>query len=369
MPPLTVLIKPASGDCDLRCRYCFYRDETERRETKSFGRMTEATLENVVRRSLAYAEYSCSFCFQGGEPTLVGLDFFRSYIALTRKYAKQGVQISHAIQTNGMLLTAEWAEFFRENHFLVGLSLDGPEHIHNQGRVTASGNGSFDRVWQAKKLLEDHQVDFNILTVVTQQSAKHVEEIYRFFVDNDLLFQQYIPCLAPLDAEGKGAFALSAEEYGTFLCRLFDMWYTDMTSGKPVYIRYFENLAGMLMGYPPENCGMCGKCVNQYVVEADGSVYPCDFYVLDQYYLGNFNQNGIAAINRREQEVRFVSSSAAQEPECLNCDYYPLCRGGCRRDRQQADMATLGKSCYCRAYQTFFPYAIPRLVSLIQKLK
>jgi len=364
-----MLIKPASGSCNLRCGYCFYHDETSRRETACFGLMSPETLENVVKKAMREAEGLCAFTFQGGEPMLAGLEFFQTYISLTKKYARPGLRVSHAIQTNGTLINDDWARFFAGNRFLVGLSMDGPAPLHDRHRTGPGGAGSFDQVWRAKGLLEKHQADFNILTVVTKANAKQVSRIYKFFVENGLWYQQYIPCLAPLDGEGKGEYALSAEDYGTFLCRLFDLWYADFIKGRKIYIRYFENLAGMLMGYPPENCGLCGHCVNQYVVEADGGIYPCDYYVLDEYFLGNLNRDGFRDLDRREAELGFIASSARQEPECVQCRYYDLCRGGCRRDRQQADMKTLGKSCFCDAYRQFFPYALPRLWQLVQQVR
>ncbi len=369
MPPVTMLIKPASGSCNLRCGYCFYHDEASRRETACFGLMSPETLENVVRKAMGEAQGLCAFTFQGGEPTLAGLEFFRTYIALTKKYARPGLRVSHAIQTNGTLIDEAWARFFAENRFLVGLSIDGPGPLHDRYRTGPGGTGSFERVWRAKGLLEKYQADFNVLTVVTKANARQVSRIYKFFVENGLWYQQYIPCLAPLDGEGRGEYAVSAEDYGAFLCRLFDLWYADFIKGRKIYIRYFENLAGMLMGYPPENCGMCGRCVNQYVVEADGGIYPCDFYVLDEYYLGNLNRDGFRDLDRREGELGFIASSTRQEAECLQCQYYDLCRGGCRRDRQRADMKALGKSCFCDAYRRFFPYALPRLWELVRRVR
>lgn len=369
MPPLTVLIKPASGDCNLRCRYCFYKDETDRRETPSYGVMSVQTLEQIVKKAMEYADMQCTIGFQGGEPTLAGLDFFRTYIELVKKYNRKGLEVAHTLQTNGTLLTDEWAAFLKQNNFLVGLSIDGTACIHNQLRTDAAGRGSFDRVWRGMELLKKHEVDFNVLTVATKQSAAHAAEIYDFFVENGLLFHQYIPCLAPLDAEGCGDYAVTAEEYGQFLCDLFDRWYEGQAQGKPVYVRYFENLAGMLLGYPPENCGMCGRCVNQYVVEADGGVYPCDFYVLDDYRLGSLVTDSFDDLNRKEKEIGFIQASLKPEPECLRCELGGLCRGGCRRDRQLSDMQTLGKSCFCAAYRKFLPYAVPRIVELLKKMQ
>ena len=368
MPPLTVLSKPASGDCNLRCRYCFYQDETQRRETPSYGVMSVQTLEAIVKKVMEYADGQCTIGFQGGEPTLAGLDFFRAYIDLVKKHNRKGLEVAHTLQTNGTLLTEDWAVFLKQNHFLVGLSIDGTACIHDQLRVDAVGRGSFARVWRGKELLQKHGVDFNVLTVVTQQASAHASDIYEFFVENDLLFHQYIPCLAPLDAEGCGQYAVTAEAYSQFLCELFDRWYEDQLRGTQVYVRYFENLAGMLLGYPPENCGMCGHCVNQYVVEADGGVYPCDFYVLDRYRLGNLTTDSFEDLNRSAQQSGFIQDSLKVEPECLQCNLSGLCRGGCRRDRQRADMQTLGKSCFCAAYKKFLPYAVPRLMELLRHL-
>lgn len=369
MPPLTVLIKPASGECNLRCRYCFYQDETSRRETPSYGVMSLQTLEQVVKKAMDYADVQCTIGFQGGEPMLAGLDFYRSYIELVKKYNRKGIPVSHTIQTNGTLLTDAWASFLKQNHFLVGISIDGTAAIHDRLRVDAAGRGSFERVWRGMELLRRHEADFNVLTVVTQQSAGHAADIYDYFVENGLLYQQYIPCLAPLDAEGCGTFAISAEQYGQFLCDLFDRWYDSHIHGTPVYIRYFENLAGMLLGYPPENCGMCGRCVNQYVVEADGGVYPCDFYVLDANRLGSLVTDSFDDLNQRENAIGFIRASLRAEPECLQCSLSGLCRGGCRRDRQRADMQTLGKSCFCAAYKKFLPYAVPRIMELLNRLQ
>ena len=192
MATLSVMMKPASGSCDLRCRYCFYADESRNRETENYGQMSEQTLEQVVKKTLQYATDGCTFGFQGGEPTLRGLEFFRRFVALEKKHNHRGVPVERAIQTNGIHLTQEWATFFRRNHFLVGLSLDGGEAIHDRNRVDAGGQGTFRRVMNAVELLRSNEVDFNILCVVTEQNAPHIEEIYRFFMEQGLVYQQYI---------------------------------------------------------------------------------------------------------------------------------------------------------------------------------
>lgn len=362
MPPLNLLIKPASGRCNLRCKYCFYTDETQKRAVSTYEMMTPRTLEAVVSKALEAAQGSCCFGFQGGEPTLTGLDFYRLLIELEAQYNRRGLPITHTIQTNGLLLDEAWACFLKENHFLVGLSLDGPAQLHDANRPDLSGKGTFARVMGAARLLGRHGVDFNILTVVNARNVHNPERLYRFFMKNGLYYQQYIPCLDPLYSPG-GAFpcSLPPAAYGEFLIRLFDLWLADVKAGRFVYIRYFENFAGMLLGGPPESCGLSGRCINQHVVESDGGVYPCDFYVLDEYRLGNLNTDSFAQIEQRYDALDFADPAGFIRPECRECRWFRLCRGGCRRDRQGAALSQIGENRLCPAFQMFFEHAVPRL--------
>ena len=364
--PIHLLIKPASGNCNLRCTYCFYADITEKRETPSYGRMSEETLEAVVRKALERAEGEVTFAFQGGEPTLSGLPFFRRFVELERTYNARGLALHNAIQTNGILLDEEWAAFLAENHFLVGLSLDGTSAVHDLHRLDARGEGTHKRVLQAARLLAAHKVDFNILTVVTAKVAREIRSIFAFYRRNGLLYQQYIPCLDPLgEARGGHPYSLTPALYERFLKDLFDLWFEDVTAGRFLYIRYFENLVGMLLGQPPEACGMMGICSQQYVVEADGGVYPCDFYVLDEYRLGSLTTDSFDELDARREALGFVALSQQVSDECRGCTWYALCRGGCRRDREplRAD-GTLSCNYFCSAYKGFFAYAYPRLAHL-----
>ena len=202
MPQLNILIKPASGSCNMRCKYCFYADEAKKRAAPSFGAMSMETAENLVRRAVEYAGDGCVFGFQGGEPTLRGLDFFRDFVALVRKYNTGGAKVSYSIQTNGLLLDEQWAAFLKENDFLVGLSMDGDRQTHDLNRVDVKGSGTFSRVLRAARLLEKHEVPFNILTVVNSRVARNVESVYSFYKKNGLLYQQYIPCLDPSSSSG-----------------------------------------------------------------------------------------------------------------------------------------------------------------------
>ena len=360
MPSLSLLIKPASGSCNVRCRYCFYADEQESRGTYSYGLMSEETLELLIKKALSYATRNCSFGFQGGEPTLRGLEFFRKAVALERKYNVHGAQIANAIQTNGLLLDREWARFLHDERFLVGLSLDGTKDIHDENRLDPQGRGTYSRVLQAAQLLEAHKVDFNILTVVTGKTARSISKIYSFFRRSGLLYQQYIPCLDPLEGpRGSSPYSLTPEGYGQFLKTLFDLWYRDVAAGRFIYIRYFENLIGMLLGRPPESCGLSGRCTVQHVIEADGSVYPCDFYCLDPWKLGTVREDDFSTLSKKEKALEFVASSQSLGESCKGCPYYPLCRGGCRRDREP--LHSLGGNYFCPAYKEFFAYALPRL--------
>ncbi len=367
--PLHLLIKPASGNCNLRCKYCFYADITEKREIPSFGMMSLETLEIVVRKALDSGAPEVTFAFQGGEPTLVSLAFYRHLMALTAQYNTRGIPVHYAIQTNGMLVDEEWAAFFAENRFLVGLSIDGTAAVHDLHRVDAKGDGTHKHLMRVARLLQAHKVEFNILTVVSAKVAKEIKSIYAFYKRSGLPYQQYIPCLDPFgEARGGHAYSLTPELYAKFLKDLFDLWYEDIAHGNFVYNRYFENLVGMLMGQPPEACGMMGFCSRQNVVEADGGVYPCDFYVLDEYKIGDLRHDSFADIDKKREEIGFIELSKPMAKECADCQWKSLCRGGCRRDREPVVDGELSRNYFCPAYKEFFAYAYPRLSLLARNL-
>ena len=369
-PAITLLIKPASGSCNLRCRYCFYADEMNLRSEPTRGFMSEETLEILVEKTLRQVSQTATFAFQGGEPTLAGLDFYRHLIDLEKKYNTKNAAVYNSIQTNGIVLDEEWAQFLHDNHFLVGLSLDGYEELHDENRKFPGGSGSFSRVMEAAGLLKRYQVDFNILTVVTAKSARRIRRIYRFFQEQGFAWQQYIPCIDPFE-EDKGAlsYSLTTDRYGKFLKDLFDDWYADWKAGRPVYNRTFENWIGILVGQRPEACSMNGVCSEQWVVEADGTVYPCDFYVLDEWKLGNIREHSFEEMNQKREELQFVALSRHVPEECRSCRWFPLCRNGCRRDRLLLpDGRTPGLNAYCSAYRDFFSYAYPRLEEMARAI-
>lgn len=362
MRALSTLIKPASGLCNMRCKYCFYADITDLREVKSYGVMRPETLETIVRRALEEAEEMCAFGFQGGEPTLAGLDFFRHLIELEEKYNTRGVRISHSLQTNGMLIDNEWALFLSQNHFLTGLSIDGPKAVHDELRPDTAGKGTHNRCMAAARLLRRHGAEFNILTVLTRQLAAHPDKTYNFMKQQGFGFLQFIPCIDGLDeGHGSNRYSLDAAVYGKFLCRIFDLWYSDFVQDKYISIRAFDNYIHMLAGHPPESCAMAGVCSPYALIEADGSVYPCDFYALDEYRLGNVADNSFGELLTGEAAMRFSAASRTLHPDCKECRFFPICRGGCRRDREPFTDAKPRLNPYCAAYQMFFAHALPRM--------
>lgn len=369
MPPVGLLLKPASGSCNMRCRYCFYMDEMRHRETASFGMMSQKALQCIVHKAMAYGEGQVTFGFQGGEPTLAGIGFYRRLMEFERAYAKPGVLVQNTLQTNGYLIDAEWAAFLAKNKFLTGLSIDGPKELHDRNRMDAAGKGTHAKAMRAAQLLHAAGAEFNVLTVVTAQTARTALKTYNYFMRNNLRYMQFIPCIAPLDATAEEReHALSPAQYAQFLKTLFQRWHYDRMRGEFVFIRYFENLLMLLAGQPPESCGISGRCALQFVVEADGSVYPCDFYVLDEWKLGNLLTDSFEDLIASPRAAEFLRESHAIPEECSICPHFSLCQNGCKRDRLPLPEGGYGKSQFCEAYQAFFSYATPMLQELLHKL-
>lgn len=361
MPPLSILVKPASSACDLRCSYCFYADEIKARAVPDRGMMSWEVSHALIEKAARAGEGTVSFLFQGGEPTLAGLDFFRDLVARVSEVFPKNLKAQYAIQTNGTLLDEDWCRFFRENHFLVGLSLDGTRACHDRFRRDKAGKSTYDRAVQAARSLERYGVEHTAVAVVTGHLARHAQSVFAALCGLRPRSQQYIPCLDPLVGEwSTSGCSLSPEAYGGFLKTLFDLWYRELEQGRYWSVRYFDNLIWMLDGRPPEQCSMAGRCSPQYMIEADGSVYPCDFYGLDAYRLGNVLWDTWAALDRAREELGFIQASCQVPEECRSCPWYPLCRSGCRRERQ-VEGGRLGRSRWCRAYAGFLPYALPRL--------
>ena len=364
MNSLTFLIKPASSLCNMKCRYCFYEKIADNRAQKSMGIMTDATAERLISEAfrLVSPGGTINFMFQGGEPTLVGLDFFRRFMALEQKYTKAGIHCHHAIQTNGLYLDEEWVTFFQEHKFLLGISIDGTQAIHDSLRVDAVGCGTWEKATAALRLLDQYHVETNILCVVTAQIAKKPHQIYRSLSQFGNHPIQFIPCLDPIEKKrGSEFFSLRPDAYSKFLCGLFDCWYRDWKSGKYISIRTFEDYLCLLMHLPPSSCAASGACGSYLVVEGDGSLYPCDFYVLDEWKIGNIHDMNLEEAFNNPISVRFIRDGAVRPEACKSCQYLPICRGGCKRDWTQQHA-----NYYCTSFKAFFSYALPRLQEMAQ---
>jgi len=322
--------------------------------------MSSSTRDAIITKALGAAKQSCTFSFQGGEPTLAGIKWFEDFILRVKDKNTASLPVHYSIQTNGYCLNSKWSSFFKRNNFLVGISLDGEEDHHNSNRADIRGKGSFREVFSSIQSLKEAGVNFNILTVVTEQNSYDIKDVFHFYQRQQFRHLQFIPVLLPFDPPPeKVSYSLTPERYGQFLMELFDLWYENLFTSRAISIRFFDNLLGLLKGYPPESCDLQGHCSNQLVIEADGGVYPCDFYVLIDYKMGNINNDSLEELFHNKTSREFINRSMNKSKDCLLCPYFSLCRGGCyrRKDNELKDY-------YCLSFKTFFYYALPRLEML-----
>lgn len=367
MKYVNLLIKPASSLCNLRCKYCFYEDEAQNRMQHSMGIMKEELADTLIRQVFEAVDPdgAVSFAFQGGEPTVAGLPYFRHFTEIVRQTRPPKVRVSFAIQTNGTLLNEEWAKFLKEEGFLVGLSLDGFRESHEAHRVDPEGKGTWKRVLAAKALLERYQVDYNALCVVTGLCAQHPEKAYGSLKNLGFRYMQFIACLDPIGHErGQEPWSLSPEAYGKFLCRLFDLWYQDWSAGNYYSIRLFEDYIHILLGDGASTCATCGKCGSYLVVEGDGSAYPCDFFVLDDWRIGCITETPVSQMITSERAAAFLEWGRVKPEECGDCPYQHICNGGCKNDWFTDE--TGPHNYFCESFRRLLAYALPRLKHIAQ---
>jgi len=356
---LSIMLKPSSSKCNLKCKYCFYHSISDARDIKDYGFMKIETLEEIIEKIKAYCNGGeCTIGFQGGEPLLSGIDFYKHLIDCVNKN-NNGTRIKLSIQTNGTLITEEWAKFLKENKFLVGVSLDGIKDIHNLNRVDSVGNDSYNKVIKGMKLLQKYEVDFNVLAVVTSALSKKIESCYKFFKKNNFKYLQFIPCLDPLEAVEcvKEEYSLTSKEYAIFLIKLFDLWYEDVINNEIVSIRYFDNILGLLLGHNYEACDMKGVCSCQHIIESDGTVYPCDFYTYEKYSIGNILNESFDDMHNKECTNNFILESLDINVKCKECKFYSICRGGCKRNRENKED---NLNFLCSAYYQFFEHSLDK---------
>lgn len=346
------MIKPASSLCNLSCEYCFYRDVSEHREHLGFGVMKKGTARVLIEKALRYANgNSVAFAFQGGEPTLAGLEYFRFFVKTVNELNLKKSTVFYSMQTNGTVIDEKWAEFLKENKFLVGLSLDG-DFEANKFRKKPGGENSFYTIIDTARLLEKHGVDFNILTVLTGYCAENIERIYIYFRFQKFGYLQFIPCLRPFGSAEKSELYMTSDQYAEFLIKLFNLYVKDYVKHQYVSIRQFDNWVRLYLGQPTEQCGIMGHCSHQFVSEANGNIYPCDFYCTDEYLLGNILESDFLQMERSKTAVDFIKESLVIPQRCKECNLYPICRsGGCKRTQLSED--------YCNAYKKFFTACLP----------
>ncbi len=362
---LSLLVKPVSGDCNLHCAYCFYHDRpSDPYKGTRRHRMSAKVLDLLIRQGMRLNREQASFGWQGGEPTLAGLDFFKRVVELQKKYGARGQVVSNGLQTNGILLDDEWACFLKEYKFLVGVSLDGPAIYHDHYRTYASGAPTHEKVMEALHLLRHHQVEFNVLAVVNRLTADHGLEIYDYFLSQGFSFLQFIPVVELDPTTGKPTdFSVTPEQFGDFLCGVFDRWYN---GGNPeASVRDFDATLGVYLGQEAPLCAFQKECGSYLVVEHNGDIYPCDFFVRESLYLGNLLHTPLEQAFESQALKRFAAKKSLPRPECQACTWLPLCNQGCPRF---LGVDGSRRHYLCRAYQRFFAHSQAGFMDLRNRL-
>jgi len=362
--PFSLLIKPTSADCNLRCAYCFYLKKSGLYAETKKHRMSDEVLEKMISSYLATDQPVYAFGWQGGEPTLMGLEFFEKVIALQEKYGK-GKTISNSLQTNGTLLDDTFAGHLAKYRFLVGISVDGPAEIHDRYRRRADGSGTQEDVMKGMKCLERNQVDFNVLTLVNAANVERSGEVYRYLCDLGIRFHQYIPCVE-FDRDGnRMPYAITGEQWGRFLCDVFDEWIKG--DAYRVSVRLFDAILNHMVNGSYSVCHMAGNCCQYFVVEHNGDVYPCDFFVEKEKRIGNLLDSSWEDMQSSGKYHAFGQQKAEWNPLCYSCEYLTYCSGDCLKHRIYSGNHPEHMSWLCDGWKVFYRHALPRLKELAEE--
>ena len=361
LPGFHLLAKPTGAACNLGCKYCFFLSKKNLYPLSSF-RMSDELLETYTRQYIEAQQIAqATFAWQGGEPTLMGLDFFKRSVQYQQKYRRPKMIIQNTMQTNGTLLDDDWCEFFRKNNFLIGLSLDGPRELHDAYRVDKTGKPTFDRVMRAARLLRDHKVDYNILATVHAANADHPLEVYRFLRDKvKANFIQFIPIVERDNDTGyqEGDTvtdrSVKADQYGRFLISIFDEW-VKRDVGK-TYVQIFDVALAAWAGMPPGICAFSETCGTALAMEHNGDMYSCDHFVEPRYLLGNINERHMAQLAASRKQRKFGRDKLDSLPEyCRKCEVRFACNGECPKNRFiQTPDGEPGLNYLCSGYKEFF---------------
>lgn len=364
--PFTLLIKPASADCNLRCAPCFYLSRCRLYPYTKKHRMSEETLERVIKSFLATKQPSYAFCWQGGEPAIMGMDFFRKVIDLQKKHNRNGSYIINTLQSNATLIDDVFARHLSDSNFLIGVSLDGPRYIHDYYRKYKNGRGSHSDVICGVACLERNHAEFNILTLVSDININKGKEVYSYFRDSGFLYHQYIPCVE-FDGNGQPLpFTVSGEAWGDFLCEVYDEWVKHDT--RTVSVRLFDSMICYLVNGFHDNCQMGTNCCQYYVIEYNGDIYPCDFFVDAELKLGNIKKSSWEQLAQSKAYLYFGGQKSGWHEQCETCEYLPFCAGDCLKHRLYGKRNLHQLSWLCKGLKQFYRHALPGFSKLANSL-
>ena len=372
--PLYVMLKPAGAHCNLACKYCYYLEKNNLYQNSHRHLMTDEMLEQFTREYIeAQTMPQVLFTWHGGEPLMRSIDFYKKALALQKKYA-HGKQIDNVIQTNGTLLTDEWCEFFAKNHWLVGISIDGPQEYHDHYRVTPAGKPSWEKVMQGISLLKKHRVEWNAMAVVNAYNAEHPLEFYHFFRDNGCQYLQFTPIVERLTEHEDGRTLASLADdreipladasvtpvqWGNFLCTIFDDWVRHDV-GK-TFVEIFDCTLANWMGVLPGICAYSKECGHAGVMEHNGDVYSCDHFVFPEYKLGNIREQSLIDMLYGEKQQAFSRLKHTSLPrQCKECDMEFACHGECPKNRFEKDKyGEPGLNYLCQGYYQYYTHVAP----------
>lgn len=364
-----VMWKTVSEDCNLACDYCYYSTCGGKPGPK-INRIDSAILDKFIRDYMEHSQGAANFAWQGGEPLLAGLEFFEEVVYRQALYAPPHTIISNSLQTNATLINDRWASFFKTYNFLIGVSLDGPKEIHDARRVTSNGKGSFDRVMAGIEHLRKHRVDFNILTVIHSGNVGKAEELMTFYREQGLDYVQFIPCMdfRSQQVDRPGVYDITPGEYGDFLCEVFDEWYND---GDPqVSVRFFDNMLSVYTNREAELCIHRAACPTSLVLEQNGDAFPCDFFINEQWTVGNVANSSISDMLAHPNYARFHRMKPALPDKCQSCEWQRLCHGGCPRNRKWSPEGDQSDpDFFCQSYMQIYNYAHEKMQELGQRLR
>ena len=366
--PFNIMAKPVSGVCNLNCTYCYYTAKPQELYpgVKKFL-MGDDVLAAFTKQYMDAIPKRCGFHWQGGEPLLAGVEFFRRAVSLQGENRRAGQAVTNALQTNGTLLDEQWCEFFAEHKFLIGISIDGPAQWHDYFRRDRAGKATFGRAWAGLELLRKHDVEFNVLATLNSANAPHAGDIYRYFVNRGLRHLQFIPILER-NADGEPEdFSCTAERFGRFWLEVFRLW-AERDVGK-VSLRFFDSILQTIIHNVPAMCTHSQRCANAHVLEFNGDLYACDHFVLPEWRIGNVMARPMGELLRSPKLREFARLKTDLPAACEDCEFLQYCRGGCPKHHTPIGLDRQRVNYFCEGYKMFFRAALPELKRIAEYVK